>query len=766
MADKSDSGENISHSTLERLIETTFTSAISLNKSFSFSSNILLLSRPNIDFRAVATFYATIASLNTAHLEKLILKSTLSLLKRPRITIEAPSDIHFLLLILENPALQLSFDYYASIEGAQDDSTEFLAYQVLERTVSILAHSPNICRHYLFNWISRYPEALFNQKVELINALISHQLVEYYGIPSQKKRYKRYFAQLFEQLKSPSPNWRFPNKMRFLPRFSSSLEPSLLQLPSFSEFTNIASASFNSFSPSTFAPFKLKNWRSKEKVISYGSDWKLVAFSRLQALFFYANVVTEKIPTSGFYNIMVDYINVELDFDAWEATGFSRISETKKYEDTNMRTLLASSTFMLSPDLMSNNDSWVPNPTFTFCQYPFLLSISQKTQILEYYARRQMNRKAQEALLASKKNKTISNPYLYIVVRRSHILQDSLDFLSSHESELEKGIMVEFEEESGIDAGGLRKEWFLLLVRELFAAEKGLFKENEESKYYWFNLSSLHQVKFYKLIGIILGLALYNSTILDINFPPVLYKLLLGKKYSIKDFRELQPTFGASLQILLDYNNDDFENVFELTFSVTKINDIGVPVDIELIPNGLKTSVTKFNRNFYVNQIIKHHFETEIQPAIHAMKSGFYKVLEHNAITLFQPCEIENLLCGSDEPINVAALRDITYYNSWSHHYTDADEASVICWFWEHLESLELENQRKLLMFVTGSDRIPATGISTMQFTITRLGGDSDRFPVSHTCFNELCLYEYKTKQKLIEKLTMAVEESEGFGLK
>lgn len=766
MTDSSNSERDISYPTLVKLIKKTFTSAISLNKSFSVDPCVLSLSQPYLNYYEATSFYGFIASLNTAHLSKLILKSTLLLLKRPRITIEAPCDIQFLLFILENPALQLSFDYYASIEVAQDDSTESLAYQVLERTVSILAHSPQICRQYLFNWITRYPEASFNYKVELINALIFHQLVEYYGISSQKKCYKQYFAQLIEQLKSPSRNWKFSNKMRFSSRFTLNLKPSLLQLPSLSEFTNIASASFNSFSPLTFAPFKLKNWRSKEKVLSYGSDWKLVAFARLQALFFNANLITEKIPTSAFYNILVDYINVELDFDAWKATGFPRTFETKNYEHTNMSTLVSSSNFKLSSDLMSNNHSWAFSPTFTFCQYPFLLSVSQKTQILEYYARRQMDQKAQEAFSASKKNKRFSSPYLYIVVRRSHILQDSLDFLLSHESELEKGITVKFEDESGIDAGGLRKEWFLLLVRELFAAEKELFKENEESKYYWFNLSSLHQVKFYKLTGIILGLALYNSTILDINFPPVLYKLLLGKKYSIKDFKEFQPTFGASLESLLNYEGDDFENVFELTFSVTRINDIGVPVDIELITDGLKTSVTKSNRDFYVDKIIKHHFEIEVKPAIYAMKSGFYKVLGHNVITLFQPCEIENLLCGSNEPINVADLKDITYYKDWSQYYTDENEASVICWFWEHLESLENENLRKLLIFVTGSDRIPATGISTMQFTITRLGGDSNRFPISHTCFNELCLYEYNTKQKLIKKLTMAVEESEGFGLK
>jgi hypothetical protein len=38
--------------------------------------------------------------------------------------------------------------------------------------------------------------------------------------------------------------------------------------------------------------------------------------------------------------------------------------------------------------------------------------------------------------------------------------------------------------------------------------------------------------------------------------------------------------------------------------------------------------------------------------------------------------------------------------------------------------------------------------------------------PTSHTCFNQLLLPEYKTKQKLKERLALAISNAEGFGLK
>jgi E3 ubiquitin-protein ligase HECTD2 len=76
------------------------------------------------------------------------------------------------------------------------------------------------------------------------------------------------------------------------------------------------------------------------------------------------------------------------------------------------------------------------------------------------------------------------------------------------------------------------------------------------------------------------------------------------------------------------------------------------------------------------------------------------------------------------------------------------------------------KNQRKLLVFVTGSDRIPATGIANMTFRITKAGEDSGRFPTSHTCFNQLCLYAYSSKDKLEQKVLTAINESQGFGIK
>lgn len=46
--------------------------------------------------------------------------------------------------------------------------------------------------------------------------------------------------------------------------------------------------------------------------------------------------------------------------------------------------------------------------------------------------------------------------------------------VGSGQEELKKGLRIDFLGEEGVDAGGIRKEWFLLLIREVFDEAHGL----------------------------------------------------------------------------------------------------------------------------------------------------------------------------------------------------------------------------------------------------------------------------------------------------
>jgi len=93
----------------------------------------------------------------------------------------------------------------------------------------------------------------------------------------------------------------------------------------------------------------------------------------------------------------------------------------------------------------------------------------------------------------------------------------------------------------------------------------------------------------------------------------------------------------------------------------------------------------------------------------------------------------------------------------------DADHATIKN-FWAVFHELSEEDKRKFLLFLTGSDRIPISGMTSVKITIQRTL-DTAFLPVAHTCFNLLDLPEYGTREKLKFKLLQAIQCTKGFGL-
>jgi hypothetical protein len=56
-----------------------------------------------------------------------------------------------------------------------------------------------------------------------------------------------------------------------------------------------------------------------------------------------------------------------------------------------------------------------------------------------------------------------------------------------------------------------------------------MFVTKNKNRYQWFNGDSFEPPIMFELLGTILGLSIYNSTLLDLKFPKILYKKLLNK---------------------------------------------------------------------------------------------------------------------------------------------------------------------------------------------------------------------------------------------
>ncbi|KAG0175295.1 putative E3 ubiquitin-protein ligase HTD2 [Apophysomyces sp. BC1034] len=397
---------------------------------------------------------------------------------------------------------------------------------------------------------------------------------------------------------------------------------------------------------------------------------------------------------------------------------------------------------------------------FSFCDYPFILNPAIKADILKIESVFQMRHELQDAFFRAL-FQGVNSPYLVLEIRRDHIISDALQQLEEKSvHDLKKQLRVQFVGEEGVDEGGVQKEFFQLIVRELFDPKYGMFTFNDESRLCWFSSNPAvddYTIREYKLVGLLLGLAVYNSVILDLHFPLALYKQLMNIDISLPDLEQLDPGLGKGLRQLLTFSGN-VESEYDRSFQVD-LESCGHVYTFDLKSMGSTIQLTNENREEFVDLYTKFMLYKSVEKQLLAFQEGFRLVCQDSAIKIFRPEEIEQLICGSSDLDFEALERSTVYDGGWTK------DSFIIKYFWEIVHSFSSEEKKKLLFFATGSDRAPIGGLSKLQFVIAKNGGDSDRLPTSHTCYNVLLLCEYSSKQKLRERLLTSISNSEGFGM-
>ncbi|CAG4940317.1 unnamed protein product [Colias eurytheme] len=401
---------------------------------------------------------------------------------------------------------------------------------------------------------------------------------------------------------------------------------------------------------------------------------------------------------------------------------------------------------------------------FSFLRYPFVLTAATKSLGLYYENRIRMYSERRVSLLHAVVGAAPPMPFLRLKVRRDRIIDDALVELEMIAMEraldLKKQLMVEFEGEQGVDEGGVSKEFFQLIVEEIFNPDYGMFTQQSESHTVWFNPTSFETEAQFTLIGIVLGLAIYNNIILAVNFPMVVYRKLMGKKGSFEDLADWNPTLYNGLKDMLEYTGDDLEEAYYQTFRICYRDVFGNNIFHDLKEDGDSIFVTQDNKQEFVELYADFLLNKSVESQFKAFRRGFIMVTDESQLsTLFRPEEVETLVCGSKN-FDFNELEKSTEYDGG---YTP--ESQIIKDFWSIVHSLSLEDKRKLLQFTTGSDRVPVGGLSHLKLVIARNGPDCDRLPTAHTCFNVLLLPEYENKDKLQDRLMKAISYSKGFGM-
>ncbi|KAM8707841.1 hypothetical protein ACLKA7_014898 [Drosophila subpalustris] len=352
-----------------------------------------------------------------------------------------------------------------------------------------------------------------------------------------------------------------------------------------------------------------------------------------------------------------------------------------------------------------------------------------------------------------------------IRIRRTSILEDSYRIISSVTKTdlLKTKLWVEFEGETGLDYGGLAREWFYLLSKEMFNPYYGLFEYSAMDNYTLqinngSGLCNEEHLSYFKFIGRIAGMAVYHGKLLDAFFIRPFYKMMLQKSIDLKDMESVDTEYYNSLMWIKE--NDP--RILELTFCLDE-DVFGQKSQHELKPGGANIDVTNENKDEYIKLVIEWRFVARVKDQMTAFLDGFGSIIPLTLIKIFDEHELELLMCGIQN-IDVKDWRENTLYKG-DYHMNHI----IIQWFWRAVLSFSNEMRSRLLQFVTGTSRVPMNGFKELygsngpqMFTIEKWGTPNN-FPRAHTCFNRLDLPPYEGYLQLKDKLIKAIEGSQGF---
>lgn len=293
---------------------------------------------------------------------------------------------------------------------------------------------------------------------------------------------------------------------------------------------------------------------------------------------------------------------------------------------------------------------------FHLCSYPFLFDAPAKTTILQTDQAIQMHHAMQSAtsqgLFLMFGGATTANALSHFVVlnvTRENIVEDTIRELSQYgTSDLKKPLKVKFCGEEAEDAGGVRKEFFMLLLREILDPKYGMFKTYEESRQVWFSEDSFEGENMYSLIGVLLGLAIYNFTIIHLPFPLALYKKILKERVDLSDLKDLSPVMGNSMQALLDYDGDDMKDVFNLTFEISR-EAFGETRTVPLKPGGDTIYVTQENKKEFVDLYVDYVLNKSVENQFMGFNHGFHRVCGGRVLELFKAHELMEVVIGNED---------------------------------------------------------------------------------------------------------------------
>ena len=370
-----------------------------------------------------------------------------------------------------------------------------------------------------------------------------------------------------------------------------------------------------------------------------------------------------------------------------------------------------------------------------------------------------------------------------LIISRKNILKETFNqFMSNQDLNFYRRIQINFVGEMAYDDGGVEREWYSELFKEIFSEKNNFFreiKEKSEAKGTYFIANQIEDSDdknrdlYFSFIGRLFSKAILDKILIPYELNPIMLKYLLFSNYNDDndEQEEIQNIYDINDIKYYDYEiYSSLQNILNTNFQENNNNEIYFiwnvnKKEIELIENGKNILLNNDNKNIFVNKVVELICFKSIKTELKSLKNGLIGVIPLNFIKIFSIEEFNFILSGQQE-INLNDWKANTIYKG---NINEKNE--VIKFFWEVLS--ELTNEQLLLFyrFCTGSTRVPIDGFSSLpgpknkiiKFSIeVRKNEDENKKPqkliIAQTCFNSIIIPEYKTKEEMEKAINIILE--------
>ena len=272
--------------------------------------------------------------------------------------------------------------------------------------------------------------------------------------------------------------------------------------------------------------------------------------------------------------------------------------------------------------------------------------------------------------------------------------------LDAFKIDLLKQLRIEFIGEVCIDSGGVLRDWFFVVFKDLLNPSLGLFvkTETDEMSYIINPLCNPNKknLEYFNFVGSMIGKAMLENVKVNTCFNILIFKTLFGKDTSYRDAKYIDSQVYRSLK-----NGKNKKGSLSGLYYTATIKTGAEEKSVELVENGAETAI--IGASDYLAKLLEFYLK-RMEPFIEALRSSLIKFVPIENFEKFTANEIKFLINGTGE-IDVEDWKNnTTYLGNYSVTH------NVIKWFWELLTEISQEDKQAFLQFSTGSSMIPIEG--------------------------------------------------------